>query len=103
MDTVIKLRSFYEFENWAEDDKLNSIEFEWMIYNWDEMYQQLQLYKNEHGNCYVPRKYKSNLSLGRWVATQRTQYQAKETGGRNSTTEKQIVMLDSIGFLWTGN
>ena len=71
-----------------------------MIYNWDEMYQQLQLYKNEHGNCYVPRKYESNLSLGRWVATQRTQYNAKETGEKRSITENQIVMLDSIGFLW---
>ena len=70
-----------------------------MIYNWDEMYQQLQLYKNEYGNCYVPRPYESNLSLGRWVATQCTQYNTKETGGKSSITENQIVILDSIGFL----
>lgn len=80
--------------------KLNSIEFEWMVYNWDEMFKQLQLYKNEHGSSYVPRKYEANLSLGRWVATQRAQYKAKETGGESSITGKQISMLDSIGFLW---
>ncbi|NQY43089.1 MAG: DEAD/DEAH box helicase family protein, partial [Legionellales bacterium] len=42
--------------------------------SWDYRYGQLQFYKKNHGHCNVPRHYKDNPELGRWVWTQRDKY-----------------------------
>lgn len=38
---------------------------------WEEMYQRLARYKEEHGDCLVPRKYERDPKLSTWVETQR--------------------------------
>jgi hypothetical protein len=38
---------------------------------WEEMYQRLVRYKEEHGECLVPRKYEADPKLSTWVETQR--------------------------------
>lgn len=38
---------------------------------WEEMYQRLVRYKEEHGDCLVPRKYERDAKLSTWVETQR--------------------------------
>jgi hypothetical protein len=38
---------------------------------WEEMYQRLVRYKEEHGECLVPRKYEADPKLSSWVETQR--------------------------------
>lgn len=38
---------------------------------WEEMYQRLVRYKEENGDCLVPRKYDRDPKLSTWVETQR--------------------------------
>ena len=35
---------------------------------WDRHYTDLIAYKQQHGHCNVPRSYKENTSLGKWVS-----------------------------------
>jgi hypothetical protein len=41
---------------------------------WDFMFDKLQEYKQEFGDCLVPKRYKQNSKLGTWVDTQRVQF-----------------------------
>lgn len=55
-------------------EKLDSIGFSWTgdaRMGWEERYQQLLAYRQEHGDCHVPQHYPENRSLGRWVMKQR--------------------------------
>ena len=74
--------------------------------SWDERFQELKAYKEKHGDCLVPQRYKPNPSLGRWVENQRSQYhryiKARQAG---KTTlgimpEERILQLESIDFVW---
>ena len=38
---------------------------------WDDMYNRLKAYKEQFGNCLVPRKYEADPKLATWVETQR--------------------------------
>jgi len=68
--------------------------------SWDERIQQLQAYKDKHGNCNVPRGRKDATeeqeSLGNWVALCRTNYQKKV---RTLTEEKQKQLEDMVSTL----
>jgi hypothetical protein len=50
---------------------------------WEDMYQRLLKYKEQHGNCLVPRKYEQDPKLATWVETQRVlwnrDYRKQET------------------------
>jgi hypothetical protein len=37
---------------------------------WEVMFRELQANKEEHGNCYVPKRYQANPSLGHWVSNE---------------------------------
>jgi len=43
---------------------------------WESRFRDLAAYKEQHGNCLVPRKY--NGLLGSWVSTQRTVFKSKK-------------------------
>lgn len=67
--------------------KLDAIGFQWSAKHkmnaprdrlWYERRNDLMEYKQKHGNCLVPLRYKSNPKLGRWVSTQRQQYHLKK-------------------------
>jgi len=53
-------------------EKLQELGFSWdPIENyWNQMYQRLVAYKEQHGNCNVPDKWVENPSLGTWVGSQ---------------------------------
>ena len=38
---------------------------------WEQMFEKLLDYKDEHGDCLVPNRYEPDPSLGAWVSTQR--------------------------------
>ena len=59
---------------------------------WDDSFQRLVEYKNEHGDCRVPQSYAKDPALGRWVRTQRQR--------RNSLSKDKESKLNSIGFSW---
>ena len=63
------------------------------IAEWEEMYQRLVAYKNEHKSIRVPTKYKANPKLANWVHKQRTLYR------NNKMTEERKQLLDSVGFV----
>ena len=87
---------------------------------WNDMLFELLKHRFLHGNVMVP--FKSGGDLGKWVATQRTQYmalqkaiQAKQEnneeelkkwtaaameGGSERLTEERMKVLSSIGCVW---
>jgi hypothetical protein len=70
--------------------------------NWDKMFERLIKYKNEHGNCDVPRRYKKDPPLGIWVNTQRRLWKAIQIGKTQSTPEykSRFEKLEKHGFKW---
>jgi len=62
--------------------------------NWESMFETLKKYKNEHGDCNVPRDWEEP-KLVNWISTQRTRYRNK------NITKDQIKRLEDIGFEWT--
>eukprot|EP00551_Chaetoceros_affinis_P010200 CAMPEP_0203675788 /NCGR_PEP_ID=MMETSP0090-20130426/22149_1 /ASSEMBLY_ACC=CAM_ASM_001088 /TAXON_ID=426623 /ORGANISM="Chaetoceros affinis, Strain CCMP159" /LENGTH=275 /DNA_ID=CAMNT_0050542117 /DNA_START=42 /DNA_END=866 /DNA_ORIENTATION=- len=51
----------------ARMKKLNEIGFTWSIKRspkWDEMFEELVKFKDDHGHCLVPQRYEQNSSLG---------------------------------------
>jgi len=62
--------------------------------SWDERYGQLVTYKEEFGDCNVPRGYLENPKLATWIGTQR---QNKKNG--NLEVEKIEKTQSNRGFL----
>ena len=63
--------------------------------NWWARFEELEEYKQEHGDCNVPQKYKANPQLATWVQNQRQVYK------NNKLESKRIEALEDIGFEWT--
>ncbi|KAL7541910.1 hypothetical protein ACHAXR_011358, partial [Thalassiosira sp. AJA248-18] len=81
------------------DDRLKRLEcigflFDVQDYIWDEQFAALQHYKNEHGNCLVPRRYSDHPKLGNWVNKQRSSAKA------GKMSDVRMKRLDSIGFVY---
>ena len=68
---------------------------------WNDRYDELDVYKAEHGNCLVPQHYPDNKALGKWVDKQRTQYRLRREGKQTPLTEERIKLLDEVGFVWS--
>jgi len=60
---------------------------------WEIRFKDLAAYKQEHGDCLVPRNWK-NKQLATWVKTQRT---SKKRGQLDAD---KIKRLDKLGFAW---
>jgi len=92
-------------------DKLEEIGLEWNVSHlagamkvddeaWNRKYGELIEYKEKHGNCIVPRNYKSNKPLGEWVVNQRRQYRLLQEGKHSRMTEERVTKLEKVGFKW---
>lgn len=83
-------------------EALNSIGFVWdrLSTKWSQKFDELVGYKEVHGNCLVPRCYKENAELGRWINTQRVEYKKKQDGKRSALTRERIEKLEAVGFQW---
>jgi hypothetical protein len=84
--------------------KLDSIGFCWESETrrgWEERYEQLLQYRDEHGDCNVPQLWPENRSLGRWVMKQRCHYKLKQQGKKSQLTDEKQAKLEAIGFAWT--
>lgn len=80
-------------------DRLNELNFQWDYQEamWLEKYEELRRYRQEHGDCIVPKTYGS---LGRWVGQQREQYRKYQDGKPASISLERIEMLEKIDFVW---
>jgi hypothetical protein len=84
---------------------LESIGFVWAKRRgqsiWNARFQQLKEYKAKYGDCAVPTKYPQDHALGRWVSTQREQYNFWLNGdSRCKLTYDNYIKLNEIGFIW---
>jgi hypothetical protein len=89
---------------------------------WDTMFERLRAYKEVHGNCLVPKRYKDDPKLGTWVDTQRVQrkkmlkhmaaveLQNEDPSAADSfvpikspgrLTAERMEKLESLGFVWS--
>jgi hypothetical protein len=75
--------------------------------NWDSMFKALVAYKNQHGHCLVPKRYKDDPKLGTWVDTQRVQYKKLKRNFisplplQRRITSERIQRLEELGFVWS--
>ena len=82
----------------AEEEKvLTELGFDWspVTNRWDEMFQQLIEFKNEHGHTNVPQRSRKYLQLSHWIRNQR----AAKRYNRPIIAERGR-RLDEIGFVW---
>ena len=79
-------------------ENLNQIGFVWNAQKaaWEEKFAELVSYKEMHGDTLV----RHGSQLGRWVATQRNQYQLLQKGMDSQLTDERIENLNQIGFVW---
>ena len=67
---------------------------------WDEHFGELQAYQARFSNCNVPREWRENPQLGRWVTKQRREKRKFDQGAPSQITQGRIERLNSIGFEW---
>jgi hypothetical protein len=68
---------------------LSSMDFQWNERNnatWDQQFEELKKFRDEHGHCRVPRKGK----FGGWVKNQKAR--------RAFTSKEKIIKLNEIGL-----
>ncbi len=87
-----------------DDDRIKRLEdigFEWTFSleekwekGWEEMFDVLREYKEEHGDCNVPLRWEVNKGLGHWVIGQRMRYK------KGNLSDDRIKRLEDLGFVW---
>ena len=79
--------------------KLESVKFEWDVVSaiWEGMYEELIVYKKDHGNCRVPQDSKTHKKLGKWVSQQRVAF------AKGDLPSERISKLEMVGFEWDTN
>jgi Helicase associated domain len=83
------------------EKQLNEIGFQWRVNEeWDNRYDQLVQYRNQHGHCNVPQLYPPNEPLGPWVMKQRCQHSLKLRGEKSQLTDEREKLLNDIEFSW---
>ena len=90
---------------------LESIDFNWVSEAackkrnaWDEMFEELKLFKAKYGHADVSTTDEDNRKLGQWVSNQRTGYRNYKAGNKQKSggmCEERINQLENIDFKWT--
>jgi hypothetical protein len=74
--------------------------------SWEDRIRTLKEYKDQHGDLFIPIRYKANPSLGKFVHNTREQYKLfhKQTPAnykkKCSLTQERIDELNALGFVW---
>lgn len=84
---------------------------------WEDMYQRLVQYKQQYGDCLVPRKFEGDSKLATWVETQRVLWNKEVKSNSNANDPDAIPIteeaklkrltparkqrLDELGFVWS--
>ena len=86
------------------DEKIIKLESIGMVWNsfdfrWNEMYKLAKKYYVKYGNLYISNNYVTDdgEKLGIWISNQRVAYK------KGKLSDKQILMLESIGMVWDVN
>lgn len=87
------------------DQRIAQLENLGLVWNlndhgWLAKFEELKVFKANHGDCLVPKLFQPNPSLAKWVEMQRTQYTNLQKGERSHLTPERIRLLDEVGFVW---
>jgi hypothetical protein len=79
---------------------LRALDFVWDSHaaSWEERYQELIQFKQEHGHANVPKHFPSNPKLSIWVKCQRRQYKLLLQKKKSNMTLDRFQKLQLIGF-----
>jgi hypothetical protein len=93
--------------------KLDKLGFEWELSaavvskhrsndaGWEANLAKLKAYKQEHGDCSVPKSWAEDPPLGRWVKRQRVIKKALDRGEPSKgMTVTRAAKLEALGFAW---
>jgi hypothetical protein len=84
--------------------RLTSIGFIWNAHeaNWYERYDDLVDFTQRYGHANVPRQWDENEQLAGWTPYQRQRYKTQQKGDPlgKPLTERQIELMEQIGFKW---
>lgn len=84
-------------------ERLKAINFVWVVHSsWENMYEKLVAFKENHGHANVPQSYKNDPQLGKWVNNQRNRLgpKAKPKMKKKEEQQKQRELLNKLGFVW---
>ena len=91
-------RAKYKSKELSQDriTRLEQLGFTWDSYNetWEQMFAELTIYKETHGNCNVPNRWADNLDLVSWCSVQRRAYRRKKI------SLDRLTRLENLGFVW---
>ncbi len=91
------LNADYQPEIHVHDECLEILktiqEIDTRLESWEIRFQELVAYKQDHGDCLVPFRWK-NKQLGRWVLKQR------ELRKKDKLDAQKFKRLDELGFFW---
>ena len=69
--------------------------------NWDEHFEQLKKFHEEHGHTNVRHADEATFPLRKWILRQRAQYERIRQGKTSTLTRERMDLLTSIGFSLT--
>jgi hypothetical protein len=90
-------------------ERLEALGFDWnpAEAGWEKMFSALEAYKEEHGDCNVPRYWFDNPELGQWVNNQRAKWKLekakpsqRQANKRGRLSPERVERLESLGFIW---
>jgi hypothetical protein len=67
---------------------------------WNDRFQDLLKFQQDHGHMFVPNNYPSNPPLSQWVKRNRYQYKLKQAGKHSTISEEREAALNAVGFVW---
>jgi hypothetical protein len=92
------LRASYKKNQLSSDrvTRLKKIGFMWdpLATAWEKMFAALVVYRQTHGDCNVPIRWKGDPELGNWCRTQRSVFK------RNALSQDRFKRLEQLGFVW---
>jgi len=83
-------------------DQLTELGFAWNAQEavWQQHYENLLHYRQQHGDCLVPASDQQYPKLGLWVKEQRRNYTLMLQGKHSHLSQERIASLERIGFCW---
>lgn len=83
--------------------RLESIGFEWdpQRAQWNQMFDKLKQYKEETGDCKVPKGYTKDPELANWVRNQRLEHANLAKGKKSRMTTDRYQLLNDLEFKWS--
>ncbi|KAL3939924.1 MAG: hypothetical protein SGBAC_005433 [Bacillariaceae sp.] len=110
-DFVYKVRTQYRKKQLSEERirEMNELGFIWSFRRFvpfSTRLEELRSFRQRHGHCRVPFRYKENPSFGLWASNMRARYTRHAKGKDSSVAPisvEQLNDLNALGFAWELN